>query len=275
MHRMVFLLMVLSTLLVTPSATAEVPGMLIERRLAEHVPLAVGDTVRVRALGEAEEHRFYVEGVFERAADPARIARNEFEVRFHLPDLEAMLPTRDRVDRFALILAPGTSPDEVGRWIEALAYGTRAYTVAEVAEGSSATFRVISRFHRAIGVVTILASATFLLCVMIIRVDERRPDLGMMRLIGVSRRTVLRTIVLEAVTIAVIGSAVGALLGVIIARIVNAYYMRFYDTALQFALVTPRIVMLAALLGLVLGTAAGVLSALRVVRLPPQRLGER
>jgi putative ABC transport system permease protein len=249
--------------------------MLIERRLAEHVPLAVGDTVRVRALGEAEEHRFYVEGVFERAADPARIARNEFEVRFHLPDLEAMLPTRDRVDRFALVLAPGTSPDEVGRWIEALAYGTRAYTVAEVAEGSSATFRVISRFHRAIGVVTILASATFLLCVMIIRVDERRPDLGMMRLIGVSRRTVLRTIVLEAVTIAVIGSAVGALLGVIIARIVNAYYMRFYDTALQFALVTPRIVMLAALLGLVLGTAAGVLSALRVVRLPPQRLGER
>jgi putative ABC transport system permease protein len=275
MHRMVFLLMVLSTLLVTPSATAEVPGMLIERRLAEHVPLAVGDTVRVRALGEAEEHRFYVEGVFERAADPARIARNEFEVRFHLPDLEAMLPTRDRVDRFALVLAPGTSPDEVGRWIEALAYGTRAYTVAEVAEGSSATFRVISRFHRAIGVVTILASATFLLCVMIIRVDERRPDLGMMRLIGVSRRTVLRTIVLEAVTIAVIGSAVGALLGVIIARIVNAYYMRFYDTALQFALVTPRIVMLAALLGLILGTAAGVLSALRVVRLPPQRLGER
>jgi putative ABC transport system permease protein len=251
------------------------PGVLIERRLAETVPLEVGDTVRVRPLGETAERLFFVEGVFERAADPARIARNEFEIRFHLPDLEAMLPTQDRVDRFSLVLAPGASPDSVGRWIETLAFGTRAYPTAQVAEEASATFRVISRFHRAIGVVTILASAIFLLCVMIIRVDERRPDMGMMRLIGVSRGTVFRAIVLEAVGIALLGSAIGAALGVSIAWIVDAYYMRFYDTALQFALVTPRIVLLAALLGLVLGSVAGILSALRVVRLPAQKLGER
>jgi putative ABC transport system permease protein len=254
---------------------AAAPGLLIERRLAEAVPLAVGDTVQLRALGEGRTWPFVVEGVFERAADPARIARNEFEVRLHLPDLEAVLPTHDRVDRFALVLAPGASPDSTARWIETLAFGTRAYPTAEVAEQTSATFWVISRFHRAIGVVTILASAIFLLCVMIIRVDERRPDMGMMRLIGISRGTVLRTVVLEAVGIAVLGSVVGAVLGIVIARIVNAYYMRFYDTALQFALVTPRIVLLAAALGLLLGTVAGVLSALRLVRLPPQKLGER
>jgi putative ABC transport system permease protein len=262
-------------LVVLQVSSAGVPGVLIERRLAEAVPLVVGDTVRVRVLGERDEHRFFVEGVFERAADPARIARNEFEVRFHLPDLEAMLPTHDRVDRFSLVLAPGASVDSTGRWIETLAFGTRAYPTAEVAEEASATFRVISRFHRAIGVVTILASAIFLLCVMIIRVDERRPDMGMMRLIGVSRGTVFRAIVLEAVGIAVLGSAAGAVLGVVIAWIVNAYYTNFYDTALQFALVTPRIVLLAALLGLALGSVAGILSALRVVRLPPQKLGER
>jgi putative ABC transport system permease protein len=252
-----------------------IPGVLVERRLAEAVPLEVGDTVRMRALGEAAEHLFFVEGIFERAADPARIARNEFEVRFHLPDLEAMLPGRDRVDRFSLVLSPGASADSAGRWIGTLAFGTRAYPTAQVAEEASATFRVISRFHRAIGVVTILASAIFLLCVMIIRVDERRPDMGMMRLIGVSRSTVFRTIVLEAVGIALLGSALGAVLGIVIARIVNAYYMNFYDTALHFALVTPRIVLLAALLGLALGSIAGILSALRVVRLPPQKLGER
>lgn len=257
------------------ASVAGLPGVLVERRLAEAVPLQVGDTVRVRPLGEAAEHRFVVEGVFERAADPARISRNEFEVRFHLPDLEAMLPVRDRVDRFALVLAPGASADSVGRWIEALAFGTRTYPTAQVTEESSATFRVISRFHRAIGVVTILASAIFLLCVMIIRVDERRADMGMMRLIGVSRRTVFRAIVLEAVGIALLGSAIGATLGVVIAHVVDAYYRRFYDTALHFALVSPRIVLLAALLGLALGSVAGILSALRVVRLPPQKLGER
>jgi putative ABC transport system permease protein len=268
-------LFLVAVVLLLQAAPEAVPGVLIERRLAEDVSLAVGDTVRLRALGRAQQQRFVVEGVFERAADPARITRNEYEIRLHLPDLEAMLPTRDRVDRFALVLAPGASQDSVARWVETLAYGTRVHATAEVADEGSATFRVISRFHRAIGAMTILASAIFLLCVMIIRVDERRPDLGTLRLIGVSRRTVLRAIVLEATGIAVVGSVVGAVLGVAISGAVNLYYMGFYDTTLRFAIVTPRIVVFAALLGLLLGVAAGVLSALRVVRLPPQKLGER
>ena len=252
------------------------PGILVERRLAESVPLAPGDTVAVRALAsDAAPRPFVVEGVFERAADPNRIARNEYEVRFHLPDLAALLGARDRVDRFAIVLAPGASPDSAARWVEGLAFGTRAFGSAALAEQTSATFRVVSRFHRAIGVVTILASAIFLLCVMIIRVDERRRDMGMLRLVGVSRGTVFRSIVLEAMGIALLGSAAGAGLGVLIARIVNAYYAAYYDTTLRFALVTPRIVLLAALLGLALGAAAGAAAAWRVVNVPPQRLGER
>jgi putative ABC transport system permease protein len=252
------------------------PGMLVERRLAEHVPLRVGDTVAVRALAGREAPRpFVVEGVYERAADPSRISRNEYEVRFHLPDLEALLPIHDRVDRFAVELAPGARQDSAARWIEGIAFGTRAYGSAALAEETSATFRVVSRFHRAIGIVTILASAIFLLCVMIIRVDERRRDLGVLRLVGVSRGTVFHAIVVEAVGIAVVGSAAGAVLGVGISRAVNAYYAAYYDTTLRFALVTPRIVLLAALLGLGLGGVAGALAAWRVVNVPPQRLGER
>jgi putative ABC transport system permease protein len=252
------------------------PEVLVERRLAEEVPLAVGDTVRLRVLASRGEPRpFVVAGVFERAADPNRIARNEFEVRLHLPDLEAMLPTRDRVDRFAVVLAPGASPDSAARWIEGVAFGTRAYGSATLAEETSATFAVVSRFHDAIGVVTILASAIFLLCVMIIRVDERRRDMAMMRLIGISRGTVFRAIVVEAVAIALVGSAMGAAFGVVVARVVNAHYARVYDTTLKFALVTPRIVLLAALLGLTLGIAAGSLAAFRVARVSPQKLGER
>jgi putative ABC transport system permease protein len=259
-----------------PPAAAPLPEVLVERRLAESVPLAVGDTVRVRALaGTAAPRAFVVAGVFERAADPNRIARNDYEVRFHLPDLEAMLPTRDRVDRFAVVLAPGADADSAARWIESVAFGTRAYGSATLAERTSATFAVVSRFHDAIGIVTILASAIFLLCVMVIRVDERRRDMGVLRLIGVSRGTVFRAIVLEAIAIAVVGSAVGAALGVVVARIVNAHYARVYDTTLRFALVTPRIVLLAALLGLALGAVAGALAAWRVVRVAPQKLGER
>jgi len=256
-----------------PSTTPEV---LIERRLAESVPLHVGDTVRVRSLsGRGPTLPFIVAGVFEREADPIRISRNEMQLRFHLPDLEALLPQKDRVDRFAVTLRPGANADSAARWIEGVAFGTRAYGSAALASESSATFRVISRFHDAIGIVTILASAIFLLCVMIIRVDERRRDMGVLRLIGISRSTVFRAIVVEAIAISIVGSAAGAVVGLIAARIVNAHYAAVYDTTLKFALVSPRIVMTAAALGLALGIGAGALAAWRVVAVPPQKLGER
>lgn len=260
----------------TTASAAALPEVLIERRLAEAVPLRPGDTVRVRTLSERGEARpFVVAGVFEREADPNRISRNEMEVRFHLPDLEALLPNHDRVDRFAIVLQPGANADSTARWVEGVAFGTRAYGSAELASQSSATFRVISRFHDAIGIVTILASAIFLLCVMIIRVDERKPDMAMLRLIGVSRSTVFRAIVVEAIAIAVAGSAAGAVLGLVAARIVNAHYAAVYDTTLRFALVTPRIVLAAAALGLALGIGAGALAAWRVISVPPKKLGER
>jgi putative ABC transport system permease protein len=252
------------------------PEILVERRLAEAAALHVGDTVTVRALAsEAPPRAFVVAGVFERPADPSRISRNELEVRLHLPDLQAMLPATDRVDRFAVVLAPGRNPQAAARWIEGIAFGTSVFDSRGLAEESSATFRVISRFHHAIGIVTILASGIFLLCVMVIRVDERRRDMATLRLVGVSRGTVFRAVVLEAIAIAVAGSAAGAGLGMVAAKVVNAYYARVYDTTLRFALVTPRIVLLAALLGLGLGAAAGILAAWRIVNVPPQRLGER
>ena len=47
-----------------------------------------------------------------------------------------------------------------------------------------------------------LASSIFLLCLMVIRVDERRPDIRTMRLVGISRRTIFLAVVTEAVAIA-------------------------------------------------------------------------
>jgi putative ABC transport system permease protein len=269
------LILALATLVALQAAPPP-PGILIDRRLAEDVHLAVGDTVALRPVAsESTPQAFTVAGIFERAADPSRIARNEYEIRLHLPDLQAMLPQPDRVDRFAVALRADTDADSAARWIESIVLGSRAFRTAELAEESSATFRVVSRFHRAIGVVTILASAIFLLCVMIIRVDERRGDMGTLRLIGVSRGTVFRAIVLETIGIAVLGSALGAALGIGISGLVNRYYAGVYDTTLRFALVTPRIAGVAALLGLALGIAAGILAAWRTVRVRPQRLGER
>ena len=268
--------MSISLLLLTLLQAAPTPGVLIERRLAEDLPAEIGDTVWAQTLGtDLDARPFVVEGVFEREADPSRISRNDYEIRFHLPDLEAMLPAQDRVDRIAISLQPGADAGEVARWVEDLAFGTKVFEAPALADQTSTTFRVVSRFHDAIGLVTLLASGIFLLCLMVIRVDERRADIRTLRLVGISRRSILRTVLLEAVVVAGSASLIGAALGALMTAAVNAYYAAFYDTTLRFAMLTPRIVAVAVGLGLALGAIAGFLAALRVVRMPPQRLGQR
>ena len=137
---------------------------------------------------------------------------------------------------------------------------------------TGATFRVVNRFHRAIGVITIVASAIFLLCITLLKVDERRRDVGALRLIGISRRSIVRAVVLEASFISLIGSAMGAALGYCAGWIVNWHYQGVYSTPLKFAIVTPSIVLFATVLSLALGVIAGLLAAQRLVRQAPLAL---
>lgn len=258
-----------------PSAQA-LPGILVERRLAAELGVAVGDTVYSRPLASGPLRQpFRIEGVYERPADPNRISRNELEVRFHLPDLEALLGLDDRVDRFALALRAGADQAAASEWVEGLAFGTQAVGAEELANEASTTFQVVTRFHDAIGMITMLASSIFLLCLMVIRVDERRSDVRTMRLVGISRGTIFFTVLVEAVVIASVAAVLGAGLGVAMTVLVNGYYAAFYDTTLRFATLEPSIVWRAVSVGIGLGFGAGALAALRIVRISPQRLGER
>ena len=134
---------------------------------------------------------------------------------------------------------------------------------------------VVRRFHRAIAVITIVASAIFLLCIMLLKVEERRIDAAVMRFIGVRRRTIFGALVLEAALVAVLGSLVGAVLAFAAGAATNAYYQRFFDTDLVFSLITPRILLFSIALSLVLGLAAGALAAWRLVNTRPMVLWGR
>jgi putative ABC transport system permease protein len=67
----------------------------------------------------------------------------------------------------------------------------------------------------------------------------------------------------------VAGSILGIGLALVAGAITNAYYQHFFDTALVFSVITPRIVGLGVGLSLVLGLAAGAVAAARLVRTRP------
>ena len=251
------------------------PPLAIEHRLARALALSVGDTVRVRQEPDAPGQLMVVGAIYAPRADPATVLRNEFHVRFHLPDLAGLLGARDRIDRVGVSLVPGVEPDSAARRLDRLAVGFRVRPSAEIASESSRTFLVVSRFHRAIGVISIVASAIFLLCIMLLKVEERRLDAAVMRMIGVRRRTVFTALLLEASLVALLGAALGIGLASLSSVVVNAYYGHRFETDLRFALLTPGITLFGAVLSLLLGLLAGGIAAARLVRTRPLVLWRR
>jgi putative ABC transport system permease protein len=248
---------------------AQLPGIAVERQLARELDLSLGDTVHLGPAIDSLPLRVVIQAVYEPRPDPAEIAKGERHLRMHLPDLATLLGTPDRVDRLSIGLRPGISTDTAVAVLDRSAYGYQVYSSQAIASESSQTFTVVSRFHRAIAVITIVASAVFLLCIMMLKVEERRLDAAVMRFVGVRRRTVFGALLLEAMLIAILGSLVGTGLAYLAGAATNAYYRRFFDTVLTFSLITPRIVVFSAGLSVLLGIAAGAIAAFRLVHTRP------
>jgi putative ABC transport system permease protein len=257
---------------VPPAASTE-RTIAIDERLASDAGLRVGDRVVLAPEPSSPAgDTVRIAAIVRRRADPSEVARSEYRVRLHLDHLQRLTGYGDRVDRFAVLTAGGAATDSMLERVNSVAFGFRAYPSREIAIETSKTFLVVSRFHRAIGVITIVASATFLLCIMLLKVDERRRDVAAMRLMGISRSTVVRSVILESSVIALVGSAFGVVLGFAVAAFVNAHYQSVYRTPLRFAIITPGTVAFSVLLSLVLGIGAGALAARRLARTPPLAL---
>ena len=179
--------------------------VLVERAFAGRAGLAPGDTLRV---GDRTDARCAarVAGIFEPPADPATLSRARPRFLFHLPDLGTLAGRSDEVDRVTLRLRNGADGDSVAALVGALMPGAQVLGADELAERSSATFRVIQRFHVAIAWITLSASGVFLACLMTLRVQQRRVPVAALRLTGISRRTLFAWLLLETTLIALFGA---------------------------------------------------------------------
>jgi len=241
----------------------------IDARLAADAGLKIGDRVVVANEPGGNGDTVVVAAITRGRADPSEVARSEYRIRMHLDQLQSLVGYGDRVDRFAVGTRSERGTDSALRAINGVAFGFRAHRSRDIAVETSRTFLVVSRFHRAIGVITIVASAIFLLCIMLLKVDERRRDIAALRLLGISNRSIIRGVMIEAALVSVLGSAMGVALGWLASLIINWHYRGVYRTPLAFAVVTPGIVELAVTLSLGLGLGAGLLAGRRLVGQPP------
>ncbi len=252
-----------------PSRSPLVRTIALDARLAADHGVQLGDTVRVSAApGDSLGERAVVSALLARRADPSEIARQEYRARLHLDHLQRLINYGDRVDRFAVQSAGDAERATLLDAINSSAFGFRAWPSAEIAVRTSRTFQVVRRFNSAIGVITIVASAAFLLCILLLKIDERRRDVAALRMMGISPATIVNSVVIEAGIIALLGSLAGVVFGLIVARLVNWHFQGVYRTTLAFTLVTPQTVLFACVLSVLLGTVAGWVAARRLVGQP-------
>jgi putative ABC transport system permease protein len=268
-------LLVASSLIPAIGSAAESPpdDVAVSPRTAQRLGLRVGDVIEVGAdPSMTRARRVRIAAIWTGPEHPADVARGDPQLRMHLPALEDLLGRHDVADRVIVRLQHGVDLDAAARVrddLRGLALGFDAYTAGELVERTSQTFVVIARFHRAIGLITVFAGGIFLVTLMALRLTEMRREIGALRLMGVSRRTIGATIMLVAAVITGAGCVAGVLLGAVMVWAINSYYQPLFGTTLRFATLEPRTVAFTVALGVALGLGAGAAAAARILRRTP------
>jgi len=246
------------------------PDVLVTRQLAARAHLAVGDVVAFTTdQGGAPATRFRVAGIYEPTPDPMRFTAQRMEARMHLPDLTRMTmdstdpASAESVDAINVRLVDPAAAQAFQLDVRTRVPGITAYPTARSPDRDP--FAVLDRFHVAISIVTVLGGTAFLLALMIIRAEERREIIGLLRLVGISRRSLLAAVLLEGLFIAAIGAVFGIVLALAGQGIVNRIFQARYDTALVFVRVTPSIALRSIVFAVPLGVAAGLAASWTVL----------
>ena len=250
-------------ILFTAPLSADPPAILVSRQLAARARLAVGDVVTLAVdAGGTRGRQFRITGIYEPTPDPMRFTADRLEARLHLPDVlditadPADPASREAVSAINLEIAGDAKANLFASDLMARAPGVVVRPTARSATDDP--FVVLDRFHVAISAVTMVAGTAFLLALMVIRAEERRETVGILRLVGISRRTLLASVAIEGLVVAAIGAAFGILLAYASEGLVNRVFRARYDTTLVFVRVTPSIAMRAIVVAAPLGILAGI-----------------
>jgi len=259
-------------LLSVPVFADSTPDVLVSRQLAAKAHLAVGDIVSVAADSAGTRSRqFRIAGVYEPTPDPMKFNVERIEARLHLDDLLALTAdpadpsSADAVSVINVRLEHSDQPSS-RTFARSLSARTPFVFSTSTRDADNSTFVVIDRFHVAIAAVTVIGSTAFLLALMVIRAEERKETVGVLRLIGISRKTIMTEVIVEGLLVAIAGAIVGVLIAAAAQSAVNRFFQARYDTTLIFMRVSTRIALRSIAVAVPIGVAAGAVASWTLLR---------
>jgi putative ABC transport system permease protein len=258
----------------TVAALVTRPGaVLIARGSARDLGLAVGDRLAVRAAGVRRE--LTVVGLLD-PADPASARALDGLLVTDIASAQAIFGAAGRLARIDLIVADDAAGrallDRITRALppgaEVVASGVRAGSTAQMIRAFQWNLTALSLLALVVGMFLIYQTMTF-------SVVQRRPLIGSLRAIGVTRAEIFALVMGEAALIGVVGTVAGLALGWALARGLLGLVTRtindlYFVLSVRDVTLEPLALAKGVLLGVGATLAAALAPALEATGAPPR-----
>ena len=122
-------------------------------------------------------------------------------------------------------------------------------------------------FYTSAGSVSLVIGLLFVACIMVISVYERQKEIGILRAIGISKRTIFKKIFSESLILIVVGAALGIIPGYFGAELVGDFMTGKYGLEMEMTSFTPMLVTRCVLYVIIVGSLFSLYPAFKASRL--------
>lgn len=246
--------------------------------LAKEFGVRAGDTLRLpvppkEGTASVPSREFKVVGIIEKTltapdgfayvslADAQSLLKDQLPPAFR----EAVDPAKlaSGIDVFG---KPGTDLDALAKRINAEVKDVKAVGPTELVQAFQAGSAIFTGITTGSALLALIVGGLSIINTMSMAVIERFREIGLKKALGARTGHILREFLFESAAIGLIGGAIGMLLGWLIIELINGLTA---SNNLSLFLLTPRLIIIAALFSIGLGALAGLIPALRAARLDP------
>jgi len=241
--------------------------IIINTLLAEVIQAKVNDTIYLSVSGAMSyPTMFKICGI----SKPSFDYPNTRTATMHLSELQyiTQLPN----DTISQILIDLKNPKDSGKMklLFEEKYNVSAFVPDDYLKIVSKFTNVFEGFANMVIVITTAVALMFISTIMVISVREMQGEIGVLRAMGLSKLTVFKSILAESLLICMSGYFLGVLFGFVGARVLNWYIKtteEYIPVDFQVTVITPNVIIYAALFALVMGCISGMIPAIWTTRL--------
>src|SRR4051794_13859886 len=243
----------------------------IDAGTADKHDYTVGDTIGVSAIGPIKQ--FKITGIVTFGGVDS-LGSATISV-FSLQGAQDLFKRGENVDSILVSGKPGTNPVALRNEIRpVLPPGVEVASAKSQdrfdIKGLKSFLDIIKTALVAFGGIALFVGAFIIFNTLSITIAQRAREFGMLRMIGASRRQVLRSVLFEATAIGLVASLIGLGLGFLLAKGLQAFFKSVgLDLPSTGTVFETRTVIVALLVGVGVTVLAGLVPALRATRIPP------